>query len=100
MSEKVKVDSPDTVAEWADILEIMHRQHVSIDNYGKVNSRDFMKSVLGDIRSGRFDKELSNAVKDDYAVLRQYDKEVDNSELVKAHAIYNKIHREKKGEKK
>lgn len=68
----------------------------NIDKYGKINPSDFMESVLTDIRTGKFDEELSEAAKENHAILKAYDKKVDNSVLVKTHQTYNNIHRLKK----
>lgn len=66
---------------------------INTEKVKETRPKTHMAEALNDIRSGEFDQKLKKEAKLDYSVLNEYYEKLRNSELVKTHSKYNKIHR-------
>ena len=64
----------------------------SMEEANKMISEEFMDQALADIRNRTFEQALRAAAKNDYQVLKEYDANIDQSDLVQTHSTYLSIH--------
>ena len=55
-------------------------------------SEEFMDQALANIRNRTFEQALRAAAENDYQVLKEYDADIDQSDLVQTHSTYLSIH--------
>ena len=64
----------------------------NIDRSNKILPSEHMNIVLKEIKESIFYKALDEEAKNDYKNLKSYNKKIEDSDIVKTHNRYNKLH--------